>query len=252
MDCGSVVSSGKLGTQPQHDATIAGWEAFKVKGESWLHKKGLLKALKKNTNHLARSDASNDLARSDATNHLARSDATNDPNNRGVEHGPTRRDETQPDDAEPIWTPKPGDSAAMSELKRQLADVMEETADIIDKIEKGEIDTDSSLISFCPRGFDTPFLEPFSQEKVLELNNNNNNNNNNNSTNVPEMGPTNVPKMGSINVSEVGLMTGAASDGPGQKKKTNKQKKTKMTRMMKRRVKMKKDKGKDWKEIEPG
>ena len=248
MDCGSVVSSGKLGTQPQHDATIAGWEAFKVKGESWLHKKGLLKALKKNTNHLARSDASNhlarsdasnDLARSDATNHLARSDATNDPNNRGVEHGPTRRDETQPDDAEPIWTPKPGDSAAMSELKRQLADVMEETADIIDKIEKGEIDTDSSLISFCPRGFDTPFLEPFSQEKVLELNNNNNNNNS-----------TNVPKMGSINVSEVGLMTGAASDGPGQKKK--KQKKTKMTKMMKRRVKMKKDKGKDWKEIEPG
>ena len=241
MDCGSVVSSGKLGTQPQYDATIAGWEAFKVKGESWLHKKGLLKALKENILHLARSDA---------TNHLARSDATNDPNNRGVEHGPTRRDETQPDDAEPIWTPKPGDSAAMSELKRQLADVMEETADIIDKIEKGEIDTDSSLISFCPRGFDTPFWEPFSQEKVLELNNNNNNNNS-----------TNVPKMGSINVSEVGLMTGAASDGPGQKKKkqkkkTNKQKtkqkKTKMTKMMKRRVKMKKDKGKDWKEIEPG
>ena len=85
-------------------------------------------------------------------------------------------------------------------------------------------------------------MEPFSQEKVLELNNNNNNNNS-----------TNVPKMGSINVSEVGLMTGAASDGPGQKKKKQKKTKmTKMTKMMKRRVKMKKDKGKDWKEIEPG
>ena len=74
------------------------------KGESWLHKKGLLKALKKKIQHLARSDATNDLARSDASNDLARSDATNDPdlarsdakkdptkdpNARGVEHGAT-------------------------------------------------------------------------------------------------------------------------------------------------------------------
>ena len=121
---------------------------------------------------------------------------------------------------------------------------------LIDKIENGEIDTDSSLIAFCPRGFDTAFWEPFSQEKVLELYNNNNNN----STNVPEMGPTNIPEMGPINVPTMGSTTGAATDGPGQKK-TNKQKKKqktikktklmKKTKLKKKRVKMKQDKDKD-------
>ena len=122
---------------------------------------------------------------------------------------------------------------------------------LIDKIENGEIDTDSSLIAFCPRGFDTAFWEPFSQEKVLELYNNNSSNNNSNyndSTNVPEMGPTNIPEMGPINVPMMGSTTGAATDGPGQKK-TNKQKKKqktiKKTKLMKKRVKMKQDKDKD-------
>ena len=144
--------------------------------------------------------------------------------------------------------------------------------DIIKMIEDGNLDIDGSLIAFCPRGFDTAFWEPFSQEKVLELYNNKNNNNSTNApemgpTNVPEMGPTNVPEMGPTNVPKMGSTTGAASDGPGQekkkqKKKTNKQKKKqkkttttknmmkkmktmKKTKLMKKRVKMKQDKDKD-------
>ena len=40
---------------------------------------------------------------------------------------------------------------------------------VIDKIEGGEIDTDSSMISFSPLGFDTPLWEPISLDKVIEL-----------------------------------------------------------------------------------
>jgi hypothetical protein len=42
---GSDVSiQSKLGTQPEYDATIASWPAFKIKGEAWLHKRNLLEA----------------------------------------------------------------------------------------------------------------------------------------------------------------------------------------------------------------
>ena len=158
---------------------------------------------------------------------------------------------------------------------------------VIDKIEGGEIDTDSSMISFSPLGFDTPLWEPISLDKVIELYKIARNEarvtllnspgmatnaiptkgsingaelaellppQTNDSTNVPKMGPTNIPEMGPINVPTMGSTTGAATDGPGQKK-TNKQKKKqktikktklmKKTKLKKKRVKMKQDKDKD-------
>ena len=183
---------------------------------------------------------------------------------------------------------------------------------VIDKIEGGEIDTDSSMISFSPLGFDTSLWEPISLDKVIELYKIARNEarvtllnspgmatnaiptkgsingaelaellppqtngaaleerlsptdgaelaellppQTNDSTNVPKMGPTNIPEMGPINVPTMGSTTGAATDGPGQKK-TNKQKKKqktikktklmKKTKLKKKRVKMKQDKDQD-------
>ena len=46
-----------------------------------------------------------------------------------------------------------------------------DAATVIDMVENGSIDKDSSLISYryCPIGFAVPFWEPFTSDKELEL-----------------------------------------------------------------------------------
>ena len=44
-----------------------------------------------------------------------------------------------------------------------------DAATVIDMVENGSIDKDSSLISYCPPGFAMPFWEPFTSDKELEL-----------------------------------------------------------------------------------
>ena len=116
---------------------------------------------------------------------------------------------------------------------------------VIDKIEGGEIDTDSSMISFSPLGFDTPLWEPISLDKVIELYKIARNEARVTLLNSPGMATNAIPTKGSINGAELAELLPPQTNLVSNKDKDKdeaKQKKTKMTKMMKKRVEMKKSK----------
>ena len=84
---------------------------------------------------------------------------------------------------------------------------------VIDKIEGGEIDTDSSMISFSPLGFDTPFWEPISLDKVIELYKIARNEARVTLLNSPDMATNAIPTKGSINGAELAELLPPQTNG---------------------------------------
>ena len=84
---------------------------------------------------------------------------------------------------------------------------------VIDKIEGGEIDTDSSMISFSPLGFDTSLWEPISLDKVIELYKIARNEARVTLLNSPGMATNAIPTKGSINGAELAELLPPQTNG---------------------------------------
>jgi len=153
---GSDDDSKSSGSKPEYDGTITPWSAARIAIKSFLHVNGKLQVVQYGV--ATESNIGTALEE--------RLSPTN-----GAELGELLPHQTTtPDGGSAQWKIMIQDEATMR-TGRDGTQVIGplKSADIIDMIEDGNLDTDSSLISYCPIGFDTAFWEPFSHDKLFEL-----------------------------------------------------------------------------------
>jgi hypothetical protein len=155
---GSDDDSKSSGSKPEYDGTIKPWAAARIAIKSFLHVNGKLQVVQ----HGVATESNIGTALEE------RLSPTN-----GAELGELLPHQTTtPDGGSAQWKIMIQDETTMR-TGRDGTQVIGplKSADIIDMIEDGNLDTDSSLISYCPIGFDTAleFWEPFSHDKLFEL-----------------------------------------------------------------------------------